>query len=101
MKFLSAEYVDDNPEAARALAQSLLDRIAQLETFPGLGRPGERTGTRELISSPYVIVYRVKDDVCEILHNGTAHRIGALNAMFHSYKEPPSETDGEEGQFGR
>ena len=43
---------DDNPEAARALAQSLLDRIAQLETFPGLGRPGERTGTRELISSP-------------------------------------------------
>ena len=59
---------DDNPEAARALAQSLLDCIAQLETFPGLGRPGERTGTRELISSPYVIVYRVKVDVSEILH---------------------------------
>ena len=59
---------DDNPEAARALAQSLLDRIAQLETFPGLGRPGEMTGTRELISSPYVIVYRVKDNVSEILH---------------------------------
>jgi len=59
---------EDNPEAGRALAQTILDRTAQLETFPGLGRPGERQGTRELVSPPYVIVYRVKDDVAEILH---------------------------------
>ena len=59
---------EDNPEAARTIAQTILDRITQLETFPGLGRPGERHGTRELVSPPYVIVYRVKDDVAEILH---------------------------------
>ena len=60
--------LEDNPETARALAQTILDRIAQLETFPGLGRIGEMPGTRELVSPPYVIVYRIKDDVAEILH---------------------------------
>ena len=54
---------EENPEAARAAAQAILDRVAQLQTFPGIGRPGEKEGTRELVSSPYVIVYRLhKDD---------------------------------------
>jgi len=59
---------EDNPEAASAVAQTILDRIARLETFPGLGRPGERKGTRELVSPPYVIVYRLKSDVAQILY---------------------------------
>ncbi len=59
---------EDNPEAARAIAETILDRIAQLESFPSIGRPGERQGTRELVSPPYVIVYRLNDDVAEILH---------------------------------
>lgn len=59
---------EDNPEAARAVAQAILDRVAELETFPSLGRPGEKKGTRELVSPPYVIVYRLHKDVAEILH---------------------------------
>ena len=59
---------EDNPEAARAVAQTILDRIAKLENFPGMGRPGEKEGTRELVSPPYVIVYRLKSDVAEILY---------------------------------
>jgi plasmid stabilization system protein ParE len=59
---------EQNPEAAHALAQTILDRVAQLETFPGTGRPGEKHGTRELVSPPYIIVYRLKADVAEILH---------------------------------
>jgi addiction module RelE/StbE family toxin len=59
---------EDNPEAARAFAQLILDRIAQLQNFPGLGRPGERTGTRELVVREYVIVYRLTGGVAEILH---------------------------------
>lgn len=56
-----------NPEAARKIAQTLLDAISNLEDFPYLGRPGEDVeGTRELPCSPYVIVYRLKDDVAEI-----------------------------------
>ena len=56
-----------NPEAARTLAQSLLKHIARLETFPGMGRPGEWEGTRELVTGSYVIVYRLWRDVAEIL----------------------------------
>ena len=60
---------EDNPEAARKVAQAILDRIENLKLFPRLGRPGEELeGTRELLSPPYVIVYRLKDDVAEILY---------------------------------
>jgi toxin ParE1/3/4 len=58
----------DNPTAARSLAQTVIDRIEQLATFPGLGRAGEVRGTRELVSPPYVIVYRSTEEVVEILH---------------------------------
>lgn len=58
----------DNPTAARKVAQAIIDRIEQLASFPALGRPGEVAGTRELVSPPYVIVYRVTDEVVEILH---------------------------------
>lgn len=57
----------DNPDAARKVAQGILDTIEKLETFPSIGRPGEREGTRELVSYTYVIVYKLKDDVAEIL----------------------------------
>lgn len=58
----------DNAEAAYSIARAILDRIDDLENFPAIGRPGELQGTRELVSGPYVIVYRLKDDVAEILH---------------------------------
>jgi toxin ParE1/3/4 len=58
----------DNPAAARNVAQMVTDRIEQLATFPGLGRPGEVKGTRELVISPYVVVYRSTDEIVEILH---------------------------------
>jgi toxin ParE1/3/4 len=48
----------DNHTAGRNVAQSVIDRIEQLATLPGLGRPGEVKGTRELVISPYVVVYR-------------------------------------------
>jgi len=58
----------DNPEIARVVAQAILDRVAELQKFPAIGRPGERKGTRELVCPPYVIVYRLHKDVAEILH---------------------------------
>ena len=58
----------DNPTAARNVAQAVIDRIEQLATFPGLGRPGEVQGTRELVSPPYVVVYRSTEEIVEILH---------------------------------
>lgn len=58
----------DNPNAGRNVAQAVIDRIEQLATFPGLGRPGEVKGTRELVSPPYVVVYRSTEEIVEILH---------------------------------
>ena len=58
----------DNPDTARKLAQTVIDRIEQVATFPGTGRPGEVKGTRELVVPPYVVVYRHTDEIVEILH---------------------------------
>ena len=59
---------EDNPTAARNVAQTVIDRIEQLTTFPALGRPGEVKGTREIVSAPYVVVYRYTDEIVEILN---------------------------------
>ena len=58
----------DNPSAARNVAQAIIDRIEQLAALPGLGRLGEVKGTRELVSPPYVVVYRSTEEIVEILH---------------------------------
>ena len=57
----------ERPEAAHKTAEVITEAIGKLSVFPKLGRPGEKTGTRELICPPYVIVYRVIADVAEIL----------------------------------
>jgi toxin ParE1/3/4 len=58
----------DNPAAARNVAHLVIDRIEQLAALPGIGRPGEVRGTRELVSPPYVVVYRSTEEIVEILH---------------------------------
>lgn len=58
----------DNPGAARKVAQAVIDRIERLVMFPGIGRPGEVKGTRELVSPPYVVVYRYTEEIVEILY---------------------------------
>ncbi|MFZ0321794.1 MAG: type II toxin-antitoxin system RelE/ParE family toxin [Candidatus Sulfotelmatobacter sp.] len=59
----------DNPDAASKVAESLYDGCSSLENFPHLGRKGRIAGTRELVFSglPYIVVYRVVDQVIEIL----------------------------------
>jgi toxin ParE1/3/4 len=58
----------ENAAAAENVAQSVIARVERLASFPGLGRRGEVQGTRELVLSPYVIVYRSTEDVVEILY---------------------------------
>ncbi len=57
----------DKPRAANRLAVDLLTAVEQLGTFPGSGRPGRIGGTRELVSAPYIIPYRVIGDEVRIL----------------------------------
>ena len=65
----ASEYItQDNPAAGRTVAQTIIGRIAGLANVPGVGRPGEVKGTRELVIPPYVIVYRYTDEIVEVLY---------------------------------
>ena len=69
----------DSPAAARLVVQRVLDAVALLAEQPGLGRPGRVLGTRELVvlKTRYIVPYRVRDDVVEILR------------VFHSSRRTP------------
>jgi len=55
---------------AEPTVRTIYQRIRSLGTAPYKGRPGNRSGTRELPLSPlpYVVVYLVKPEAVEILH---------------------------------
>jgi len=59
----------DDPAAARKVVARVLDAVALLAGQPGIGRPGRVTGTRELVvlKTRYVVPYRVRGEVVEIL----------------------------------
>jgi toxin ParE1/3/4 len=59
----------DNPGAAKQVASTIYNGIAQLKHLPGMGRSSTRiNGWRELTFSPlpYIAVYRIKQDTIEI-----------------------------------
>ena len=66
----------DDPKAARRVASALVASVDRLSEYPGIGRPGRIPGTRELVVSrtPYLIPYRVRDGVVEILRVFHARR---------------------------
>jgi len=45
------------------------EAVDQLSLYPFLGRSGRVAGTRELIvaGTPFIVPYRIRDDVVEIL----------------------------------
>ena len=63
-------YISKNNEsAASSVAAKILNMIDTLSSQPHIGRPGRVPNTRELIISgtPYIIPYRVKHGIIEIL----------------------------------
>ena len=63
--------------AGREVAQAIIDRVEQLAEFPGIGRPGEMKGTRELVSPPYVVVYRYRKKLLKSCISGMVRKTGA------------------------
>ncbi len=59
----------ENPAAASRLVNHILDRTELLAEHPHIGRPGRVPGTRELVvtDTPYIVPYRVRGDVLQIL----------------------------------
>ena len=56
----------DNPTAARNTVKAIYDGCAALRSFLQRGRPGRMNGWRELVFSPYIAVYQVKEHIVEI-----------------------------------
>jgi addiction module RelE/StbE family toxin len=69
-----ADYLFENASAhANRIVRRIYEAPETLLTFPGLGRPGRKDGTRELVltSLPYLVIYTVSHDavhVVRILH---------------------------------
>ena len=59
----------DNSAAAAKVAETLYDGCATLCDFPRRGRTGRIEGTRELVfpGLPYILVYRIQDQVVEVV----------------------------------
>lgn len=69
--FLIEQYIaEDNPKASVDLTKKIvLTVVEQLSKFQNIGRAGRVYGTRELIipKTPYIAVYKVRQDIIEVL----------------------------------
>lgn len=69
-----ADYLlEQNPAVATRIVRQIYTAANSLRKFPNLGRPGRKTGTKELVLSslPYIIIYEVVDSrirIARILH---------------------------------
>lgn len=64
------DYLFENaPEHAPELIGAIYEAPVALLSFPRRGRPGKKEGTRELVltSLPYLVVYRIRGEVIELL----------------------------------
>jgi toxin ParE1/3/4 len=59
----------DQPAAARAITESVIEAVEALSAQAHLGRPGRVVGTRELVvtGTPYILPYRVRTGRVEII----------------------------------
>jgi addiction module RelE/StbE family toxin len=59
---------ESRPESARRVAQSVVERIGTLKTFPNLGRRGRVEGTREITFPPlpFIAIYEVLETQGEV-----------------------------------
>lgn len=65
----------DRPDAALNAVEKLIEVVERLETFPQMGRAAE-LGTREIVTSPFLIIYRIVGEVINI------------EAVFHGRRAP-------------
>lgn len=67
----------DNIQAAEEMTELIQSRVLGLKEFPELGRRGRIGNTRELVVTPYIVIYQIYDD-----------RIG-IRAVLHGRRRWP------------
>jgi addiction module RelE/StbE family toxin len=65
----------DNPRAAVSMVSRIRDHMDLLEEdkLAHMGRPGLIEGTRELVEYPYIIIYRVDEELSEVVVLSIVH----------------------------
>lgn len=63
----------DNPSAAVAAVQRIIDAAEMLADYPGIGKRGRECGTRELVVAglPFIIIYAAHQNelvIIRVLH---------------------------------
>lgn len=73
---------EENPKAARDMAQRVWTAARGLGEHPGMGRPGRVGGTREWVitGTPYIVVYRVR------------HEVEVLRVLHGTMRWPPNDS---------
>ena len=64
------EYIaQDNPPAAVAIVNKIIETTQMLSDYPTIGKRGRERGTRELVVAglPYIVIYAVQRDALVIL----------------------------------
>jgi toxin ParE1/3/4 len=69
LEIVYAYISSDDPEAARQTIVRIRDAVNQLAEYPLIGRNGRVEGTRELViaGTPYLVIYRVKEETVQII----------------------------------
>ncbi len=67
LETVHAYVAQDNPVAATETVDAILNATHALARHPQMGRAGRVAGTRELVVRPFIIAYRAKGAVIEIL----------------------------------
>ncbi len=81
--FRIIEYIrQENAPAAQRIAKTIYESAGSLKSFPNKGRKGRVEGTRELPLPPlpFVVVYRIRQDIVEI-----------ANVIHGAQKWPPED----------
>jgi addiction module RelE/StbE family toxin len=69
-----ADYLfEKSPLNAAQLVRKIYEAPLNLKNYPNLGRPGKKSGTRELVLAPlpYIVIYKILDDtmfIVRVLH---------------------------------
>ena len=67
LESLHSYIAEDNTNAAATPVEAVVAGIEALTWHPEMGRKGRIAGTRELVITPYVIVYRARKTMIDIL----------------------------------
>jgi len=66
---IAAYLVERDPDRVGEVIAKLTAMVARYSRFPNLGRQGPTLGTREIVvpGLPYIVAYRVRGEVFEVL----------------------------------